>query len=96
MFERDLAANKLPQWMFITPNMSLFSLLPTPPPLFSFSSLARNKTSAQCFGIEVNIFIASDGHDTSVTVAGKWTRALLDPLLTNTNFMSKTLVLVSK
>lgn len=22
MFERDLAANKLPQWMFITPNMS--------------------------------------------------------------------------
>jgi hypothetical protein len=22
MFNRDLAANKLPQWMFITPNMS--------------------------------------------------------------------------
>lgn len=22
MFEKDLAANKLPQWMFITPNMS--------------------------------------------------------------------------
>ena len=25
MFFRDLAANRLPQWMFITPNMSKFS-----------------------------------------------------------------------
>lgn len=30
MFERDLAANKLPQWIFITPNMSLLSLSPSP------------------------------------------------------------------
>ena len=28
MFEKDLAANKLPQWMFITPNMSESSRIP--------------------------------------------------------------------
>ena len=31
----------------------------------------------------------NDGHDTTVTVAGKWTRNFLEPLLTNKNF-SKT------
>jgi hypothetical protein len=30
MFDRDLRSNKLPQWMFITPNMSAF-LFPKPP-----------------------------------------------------------------
>jgi acid phosphatase len=35
------------------------------------------------------------GHDTSVTVAGKWTRTFLEPLLTNKNFMKNTLVLVT-
>ncbi|OCL03494.1 acid phosphatase phoa [Glonium stellatum] len=59
MFYQDLAANTLPQWMFITPNMT------------------------------------SDGHDTSVTVAGTWTRNFLDPLLTNPNFMNNTLVLIT-
>ena len=59
MFYSDLAANKLPQWMFITPNMT------------------------------------SDGHDTSVTTAGVWTRNFLDPLLSNQNFTKDTLVLVT-
>ncbi|CAG8961198.1 hypothetical protein HYFRA_00013254 [Hymenoscyphus fraxineus] len=59
MFERDLEEDKLPQWLFITPNMT------------------------------------SDGHDTSVTIAGKWTRDLLDPLLKNPKFMDGTLVLVT-
>ena len=59
MFEQDLQTNKLPQWLFITPNMT------------------------------------SDGHDTSVTVAGAWTRAFLDPLMRNPNFMNNTLVLIT-
>lgn len=59
MFHRDLKANKLPQWMFITPNMT------------------------------------SDGHDTSVTTAGKWCQQFLTPLLNNTNFMNNTLVLLT-
>ncbi|KAH8901975.1 phosphoesterase [Coniochaeta sp. PMI_546] len=59
MFYSDLAANTLPQWMFITPNMT------------------------------------SDGHDSSVTVAGTWTRTFLEPLLDNKNFMDNTLVLVT-
>ncbi|KAF4637428.1 hypothetical protein G7Y89_g661 [Cudoniella acicularis] len=59
MFDRDLANNQLPQWMFITPNMT------------------------------------NDGHDTSVTVAGEWARGFLTPLLSNSNFMQKTLILVT-
>ncbi|KAF2476244.1 phosphoesterase-domain-containing protein [Lindgomyces ingoldianus] len=59
LFEADLKANALPQWMFITPNMT------------------------------------SDGHDTTVTVAGIWTRTFLEPLLNNKNFMNNTLVLVT-
>jgi acid phosphatase len=58
-FYADLEADKLPQWMFITPNMT------------------------------------SDGHDTSVTVAGAWTRNFLEPLLNNPKFMKNTLVLVT-
>lgn len=58
-FYSDLEANKLPQWMFITPNMT------------------------------------SDGHDTSVTTAGTWTRNFLEPLLSNKHFMDNTLVLVT-
>lgn len=50
MFYDDLAANKLPQWMFITPNMT------------------------------------NDGHDSSISVAGKWARNFLTPLLSNTAF----------
>jgi hypothetical protein len=59
MFHKDLKANKLPQWMFITPNMT------------------------------------SDGHDTSVTVAGQWCRDFLEPLLEDRNFMDNTLVVVT-
>lgn len=59
MFHKDLKDNKLPQWMFITPNMT------------------------------------SDGHDTSVTVAGVWCRKFLEPLLEDKNFMRNTLVLVT-
>lgn len=59
LFYEDLERNTLPQWMFITPNMT------------------------------------SDGHDTSVTVAGTWTRNFLTPLLSNSRFMNNTLVLVT-
>ena len=55
----SLKDNKLPQWMFITPNMT------------------------------------SDGHDTSVTVAGVWLKGFLGPLLDDKNFMQNTLVLLS-
>jgi len=59
LFQEDLKNNKLPQWMFVTPNMT------------------------------------SDGHDTSVTVAGVWLRGFLEPLLTDPNFMQDTLVLIT-
>jgi acid phosphatase len=59
MFYEDLKNNALPQWMFITPNMT------------------------------------SDGHDSSVTVAGSWTRNFLEPLLDDKRFMNNTLVLVT-
>ncbi|KAH8820550.1 acid phosphatase [Xylogone sp. PMI_703] len=59
MFYSDLEANLLPQWIFVTPNMT------------------------------------SDGHDTSVTVAGKWLRSFLEPLLDDSNFMNNTLVLIT-
>ncbi|KAL1656719.1 hypothetical protein SLS61_000515 [Didymella pomorum] len=59
LFQEDLKNDKLPQWMFITPNMT------------------------------------SDGHDTTVTVAGTWTRNFLEPLLNNKNFMKNTLVVVT-
>ncbi|KAL1645417.1 hypothetical protein SLS58_003724 [Diplodia intermedia] len=59
LFQQDLENETLPQWMFITPNMT------------------------------------SDGHDSSVTVAGAWTRNFLEPLLNNTKFMNNTLVLVT-
>ncbi|PWW76559.1 hypothetical protein C7212DRAFT_192200 [Tuber magnatum] len=59
LFWSDLEAKNLPQWIFITPNMT------------------------------------SDGHDTSVTVAGAWTRSFLEPLLANDYFMKDTLILVT-
>ena len=58
-FQTDYKNNKLPQWMFITPNMT------------------------------------SDGHDTSVTVAGLWTQNFLAPLLKDPNFMERTLILIT-
>ena len=59
MFQQDLQHDTLPQWMFITPNMT------------------------------------SDGHDTSVTVAGAWTRNFVEPLLNDKRFMKNTLVLIT-
>ncbi|KAK7733308.1 hypothetical protein SLS53_008205 [Cytospora paraplurivora] len=59
LFYEDLENDTLPQWMFITPNMT------------------------------------SDGHDTSVTVAGEWTRNFLEPLLENPKFLKNTLVLIT-
>jgi len=58
-FATDLKAKNLPQWIFITPNMT------------------------------------SDGHDSSVTVAGTWTRNFIEPLLDNEYFMKDTLVLIT-
>ena len=59
MFYEDLKGETLPQWLFITPNMT------------------------------------NDGHDTSVTFAGRWARNFLTPLLTNEYFMKRTLILVT-
>lgn len=59
LFYEDLKNNALPQWMFITPNMT------------------------------------SDGHDSSITVAGEWAHGFVQPLLNNTNFMQKTLLLIT-
>jgi hypothetical protein len=59
MFYDDLKTKRLPQWMFITPNMT------------------------------------SDGHDTSVTTAGNWTRDFMAPLLNDSTFMQDTLVLIT-
>ncbi|CZS96660.1 hypothetical protein WAI453_010082 [Rhynchosporium graminicola] len=59
MFQRELATGMLPQWMFLTPNMT------------------------------------NDGHDSSITVAGKWAKSFLEPLLANENFMEKTLILLT-
>jgi len=58
-FYEDLKAERLPQWSFITPNMT------------------------------------SDGHDSSVTVAGAFCRSFLGPLLNNTYFMERTLILLT-
>jgi acid phosphatase len=59
LFFEDLNNDKLPQWMFITPNMT------------------------------------SDGHDTSVTVAGQWLYNFLQPLINDKRFMDNTLVLIT-
>lgn len=58
-FYVDLENENLPQWSFITPNMT------------------------------------NDGHDTSVTTAGLWSRNFLEPLLSNKYFMERTLVLLT-
>ncbi|KAL2069569.1 hypothetical protein VTL71DRAFT_14248 [Oculimacula yallundae] len=59
MFQKEVATGMLPQWIFLTPNMT------------------------------------NDGHDSSVTVAGKWAKSFLEPLLTNKNFMQNTLILLT-
>lgn len=42
LFEQDLAANKLPQWMFITPNMSMLIT-----PSFNYLLRVANTTISQ-------------------------------------------------
>lgn len=59
LFHQELAKDALPQWMFITPNMT------------------------------------SDGHDSTVTVAGTWSKTFLEPLLNDTKFMKNTLVILT-
>lgn len=39
--------------------------------------------------------MTSDGHDSSVTTAGQWTRNFLEPLLQNQYFTNNTLILVT-
>ncbi|KFH43804.1 acid phosphatase-like protein [Hapsidospora chrysogenum ATCC 11550] len=39
--------------------------------------------------------MTSDGHDTSVAIAGKWCRQFLEPLLHNPHFMNGTLVVIT-
>ena len=39
--------------------------------------------------------MTSDGHDTSVTVAGQWLKNFLGPLLNDPHFMQNTLVLIT-
>ncbi|KAK9388574.1 phosphoesterase family-domain-containing protein [Lipomyces mesembrius] len=58
-FYNDLHNKQLPQWMFITPNMT------------------------------------NDGHDTTVDVAGRWTRNFIQPLMNNTYFWNNTLILIT-
>ncbi|KAK9358857.1 phosphoesterase family-domain-containing protein [Lipomyces starkeyi] len=58
-FTNDLYNHHLPQWSFMTPNMT------------------------------------NDGHDTNITVAGKWSLDFLQPLLANTYFTTGTLVLLT-
>lgn len=60
MFYDELESGTLPQWIWITPNMT------------------------------------SDGHDSSITVAGQWAKDFLDPLLANDNFnIDKTLIILT-
>lgn len=60
MFYDELESGTLPQWMWITPNMT------------------------------------SNGHDSSITVAGQWAKDFLDPLLANENFnINKTLIILT-
>ncbi|KAI9697491.1 MAG: hypothetical protein M1820_007826 [Bogoriella megaspora] len=53
----------------------------------------KMNTLAQWIFITPNM--TSDGHDTSVTQAGTWTRNFLAPLLNDSSFMQDTLVLVT-
>lgn len=60
MFYDELESGTLPQWIWITPNMT------------------------------------SDGHDSSITVAGQWAKDFLDPLLANEDFnINKTLIVLT-
>ena len=83
LFNQDLANGVLPQWIFITPNMSKFFL-------------HLNPLSLLLFVAPSTIHTANDGHDSSITVAGQFANSFLTPLLANSNFNSaRTLVFLS-
>jgi hypothetical protein len=42
-----------------------------------------------------HLILVNDGHDSTIDVAGNWSRSFLAPLLNNTSFMNRTLVLVT-
>ena len=44
---------------------------------------------------ETDEFAADNGHDSNVQVAGAWARSFIEPLLKNSNFMNRTLLLLS-
>lgn len=77
LFYQDLASDKLPQYMFITPNVC----------------------NSEGRGLELQLTMyhqmTNDGHDSSITTAGEWARSFLEPLMNNTNFMRRTLVLLT-
>ena len=82
MFYEDLNNNKLPQWMFITPNMSMC--------IFLFLSRFLGHGLIQIW------LAANDGHDSSLAAAGKWSRNFLTPLLSNQNFNTdRTLIILT-
>jgi len=58
-FDRDVAANSLPQYMHLSPDM------------------------------------LNDGHNTTLAYAATWSRAFLEPLLSNPTFMNRTLILLT-
>lgn len=113
MFHKDLAEGKLPQWMFITPNMTSdghgyvqmncrfvgFKLTFVQYVLLHLLKYERPREwqisdSYRCHhGINTNLPFP----DTSVTVAGKWCRDLLEPLLNDkeSSFWDRTLVLIT-
>lgn len=87
MFYDELANGTLPQWIWITPNMSK-SIRPLPP--LPYSILHHLLTQ------DANPQPADDGHDSSLTVAGQWAKDFLDPLLENDNFnIDKTLIVLT-
>lgn len=84
MFNDELANGTLPQWIWITPNMSEFQTLTSKlPPTVPGSDTDTSPS-------------ASDGHDSSITVAGQWARDFLEPLLQNDDFnIDNTLIVLT-
>lgn len=84
MFYEDLNNNKLPQWMFITPNMSM-----------CFPLLVSRHWEME-LGLIPICLAANDGHDSSLAAAGTWSRNFLTPLLSNKNFNTdRTLIILT-
>lgn len=90
IFYQDLENETLPQWVS--------SACHKPPPRHH-SSPPSVQTFANIYCSLRQAFITpnmtSDGHDSSVTVAGAWTKGFLEPLLSNKYFMDRTLILIT-